>query len=125
MSFVARAAIMCGPTTIRILPAWSWPAARIERRVRAAAPWPGAWTEIGQRIVTLVRVRPTTEFPRALEPAEATVRTDGIAVVRAGDSAVELHEGRDEDDVPLGATDLAAIVASVASLANLTDARRM
>lgn len=98
------------PTDEDLAIAWSWPAARIERRVRAAAPWPGAWTEIGRRIVTLVRVRPTTEFPRALEPAEATVRTDGIAVVRASDSAVELHEGRDEDDRPLGATDLAAIV---------------
>jgi methionyl-tRNA formyltransferase len=122
---VRKATAAPAPTDEDLAIAWSWPAARIERRVRAAAPWPGAWTEIGQRIVTLVRVRPTTEFPRALEPAEATVRTDGIAVVRAGDSAVELHEGRDEDDVPLGATDLAAIVASVASLANLTDARRM
>jgi methionyl-tRNA formyltransferase len=107
------------PTDEDLAIAWSWPAARIERRVRAAAPWPGAWTEIGQRMVTLVRIRPTTEFPRALEPAEATVRTDGIAVVRAGDSAVELHEGRDEDDATLGAADLAAIVASV------RDARRM
>jgi methionyl-tRNA formyltransferase len=98
------------PTDEDLAIAWSWPAARIERRVRAAAPWPGAWTEIGHRIVTLVRVRPSTAFPRALEPAEATVRTDGIAVVRAGDFAVELHQGRDEDDTPLGAADLAAIV---------------
>jgi methionyl-tRNA formyltransferase len=90
--------------------AWSWPAARIERRVRAAAPWPGAWTEIGDRIVTLVRVRPTREFPRALEPAEAAVRSDGIAVVRAGDDAVELLEGRTDDDVTLTASGLADLV---------------
>jgi methionyl-tRNA formyltransferase len=90
--------------------AWSWPAARIERRVRAAAPWPGAWTEIGGQIVTLVRVHPTRDFPRALEPAEAAVRADGVAVVRAGDEAVELAEGRAEDDRPLRGQELADIV---------------
>jgi methionyl-tRNA formyltransferase len=89
---------------------WSWPAARIERRVRAAAPWPGAWTEIGDRIVTLVRVRPTRDFPRALEPGEAAVRADGVAVVRAGDDAVELVEGRAEDERLLAARGLADLV---------------
>jgi methionyl-tRNA formyltransferase len=89
---------------------WAWPAARIERRVRAAAPWPGAWTEIGDRLVTLVRVRPTRDYPRALAPAEAAVRGDGVGVVRAGDDAVELLEGRDEDDAPLGIAELAAVV---------------
>jgi methionyl-tRNA formyltransferase len=90
--------------------AWSWPAGRIERRVRAAAPWPGAWTEIAGRIVTLVRVRTTGDFPRALEPSEAAVRADGVAVVRAGDHAVELLEGRTDDDRPLGPGDLADLV---------------
>jgi methionyl-tRNA formyltransferase len=89
---------------------WSWPAARIERRVRAAAPWPGAWTEIGGQIVTLVRVRTTHDFPRALESAEAAVRADGVAVVRAGDDAVELVEGRSADDRPLDAPRLADLV---------------
>ncbi|MGH7272228.1 MAG: formyltransferase family protein, partial [Polyangiaceae bacterium] len=90
--------------------AWSWPAARNERRVRAAAPWPGAWTEIGDAIVTLVCVRVTHEFPRALAPAEAAVRADGVAVVRAGDLALELLAGRDEADAPMCAEDLAALV---------------
>ncbi len=98
------------PTDEQLAIAWSWPAARIERRVRAAAPWPGAWTEIGDAIVTLVRVRPTRDFPRALEPAEAAVRADGVAVVRAGDDAVELVEGRAEDDRTLHGRDLADLV---------------
>jgi methionyl-tRNA formyltransferase len=89
---------------------YAWTSARIERRVRAAAPWPGAWTEIGDRVVTLVRVRPTTVFPKALERAEAAVRRDGLAVVRTCDSAIELLEGRDEDDRPLGLADLARLV---------------
>ena len=90
---------------------WSWPAAHIERRVRAAAPWPGVWTEIGEEIVVLVRARATQDFPRALTPGEAAVRADGVAVVRAGEDAVELLEGRsDEDDGPLDADDFARIV---------------
>jgi methionyl-tRNA formyltransferase len=96
---------------------WSWPAERIERRVRAAAPWPGAWTEIGERIVTLVRVRATNVFPRALVPGEAAVRTDGVAVVRAGEAgAVELLAGRDEDDRAMSAEDLSACVADARTL---------
>jgi methionyl-tRNA formyltransferase len=103
------------PTDDELAIAWSWPAARIERRVRAAAPWPGAWTSIGERLVTLVRVRPTRDFPRALEPAEAAVRADGVAVVRAGDDAVELIEGRADDDSPLQAQGLAGLVRSARS----------
>jgi len=90
---------------------WSWPAAHIERRVRAAAPWPGVWTEIGDEIVVLVRAMATRDFPRALAPGEAAVRADGVAVVRAGEDAVELLAGRAEDDeTPLDGADLARIV---------------
>ncbi|MBV9948769.1 MAG: hypothetical protein JOZ69_18115 [Myxococcales bacterium] len=89
---------------------WSWPAARIERRVRAAGPWPGAWTEIGGSIVTLTRVSPSEDFPRALVAGEAAVRPDGVAVVRAGDVGVELLAGRGEDEGALGPEQLAAIV---------------
>jgi methionyl-tRNA formyltransferase len=90
---------------------WSWPAARIERRVRAASPWPGVWTEIGDAIVVVVRARATQDFPRVLAPGEAAVRDDGIAVVRAGDDAVELLEGRSEDEESvLSSADIAGIV---------------
>jgi methionyl-tRNA formyltransferase len=89
---------------------WSWPSFRVCARVRAAAPWPGAWTEINDRIVTLVGVRPTRDFPRVLEPGEAMVRPDGRAVVRTGDGAVELLEGRDEEDRPIRCAELANLV---------------
>jgi methionyl-tRNA formyltransferase len=95
---------------------WSWPADRIERRVRAAAPWPGAWTEIADHIVTLVQVRATRDFPRALDPGEAAVRADGVAVVRAGDEAVELVEGRGESDEHLSSRGLAGLVEAARTL---------
>jgi methionyl-tRNA formyltransferase len=93
---------------------WRWTAEAIARRVRAAAPWPGAFTEIGDAVVRLTRVRVTPDFPRALEPGEAAVRADGIAVVRAGDGAVELLGGRNEEDDPLDGAGLAALVRSAA-----------
>jgi hypothetical protein len=54
-----------------------------------------------------VKVRATVDFPRALEPGEAAVRLDGRAVVRTGDDAVELLEGRDEEDRTISCEDLA------------------
>ena len=50
------------------------------------------------------------DFPRALEPGEAAVRADGVAVVRARDEAVMLLAGRDEEEGPLDATSLADLV---------------
>lgn len=86
---------------------WSDPASAIERRVRAASPWPGAFTELAGEIVTLTRVRATEDVPRALAVGEAFVRADGIAVVRAGEGGVELLAGRVDDDEH--ATDLDAV----------------
>jgi methionyl-tRNA formyltransferase len=106
----ARATSAPEPTDEELAIQWGWPASRIERRVRAAAPWPGAWTEIGGRIVTLTRAPATADFPRVLAPGEAAVRADGVAVVRAGEGAVELLEGRGEEDEGLAAAALAARV---------------
>lgn len=78
---------------------WAEPAEVIARRVRAASPWPGAFTDIGGSVVTLTRVCITDDVPRALEVGESCVRSDGVAVVRAGEGGVELLAGRiDIDD---------------------------
>jgi methionyl-tRNA formyltransferase len=98
------------PTDEDLAIRWSWTSSAVRRRVRAAAPWPGAWTEIHDRIVTLVGVSPTPDFVRALEPGEAMVRADGRAVVRTADGAVELLEGRDAEDRPMSWVELAALV---------------
>lgn len=96
---------------------WSDPADAIVRRVRAASPWPGAFTEIAGTTVTLTRAHVTKDVPRALAPGEAYVREDGIAVVRAGDGGVELLAGRieDEEERDVGAAELAELVRGVPS----------
>lgn len=110
----SRATTAPEPSDEELAVRWSWPADRVARRVRAAAPWPGAWTEIGEDLVTLVRVRPTADYPRALVAGEAAVRADGVAVVRAGKDAVELLEARGEDDQPLSTAELALVVKAAA-----------
>ena len=90
---------------------WDAPADAVVRRIRAASPWPGAFTWLGEALVTISRAAVTEISPPALAPGEAVVRSDGVAIVRARDRAVELLEGRDEDDVPLDAADLARLVA--------------
>jgi methionyl-tRNA formyltransferase len=88
---------------------WGVSASAIARRVRAAAPWPGAFTDIGGETLVLLDIRETRDFPGALLPGEGVVRRDGIAVVRAADFALELHAGRTEDDeTPLDAAALAS-----------------
>ncbi len=89
---------------------WQDDASRVVRRVRAASPWPGAFTHIGDRCVTLTEARRTTDFPRALISGEGAVRRDGVAVVRARDVGVELIAGRDEAEGPLGTAALAELL---------------
>ena len=88
------------PTDDELELRWSEPAEAIVRRVRAAAPWPGAFTAIGEEVLTITKARVTKNVPKALIQGEAFVRKDGIAVVRAGDVGVELHGARLDDDEP-------------------------
>lgn len=92
---------------------WGAPAEQIARRVRAASPWPGAFTTIGEAVLTVTRARATANVPSALAPGEACVRADGVAVVRAGDAGVELLAGRverDDGELELDASGVAALV---------------
>ena len=98
------------PTDEDLTVHWTEPSLAIERRVRAASPWPGALTQIAEEPVLLTLVRATADYPTALVAGEATVRPDGIAVVRTADGAVELLEGRDEDDAEIDQAALATLV---------------
>ena len=76
---------------------WQRPAAEIERLVRAAAPFPGASTELGDALVDVVGAHESAlVLPRALEPADAVWTPAGL-VVRAGDHGVHVTRVRRDD----------------------------
>jgi methionyl-tRNA formyltransferase len=89
---------------------WDDSADAVVRRVRAASPWPGAFTSVGKEVVTVVRASATDDVPKALALGEAAVREDGLAVVRARDRGVVLLEGRDEDERAMDSAALARLV---------------
>jgi methionyl-tRNA formyltransferase len=83
---------------------WSWPTARVLRRVRALAPVPGLAIELGDAKLFVTRAHEVSHYPRVLRPGEAAVQDEppGV-VVRTGDGAILLERG-----VILGADDDAA-----------------
>lgn len=93
---------------------WQRPASAVARRVRAAAPHPGAWTFIGDEAVVVTRAE-ETKRPRALAPGEAAV-IEGRAVVACAEGALSLLAGRRVDDEdqehPLDSAGLADLVRS-------------
>jgi methionyl-tRNA formyltransferase len=117
----ARATLAPAPADDELEIDWKWTSDRIVRRIRAAAPSPGAWSFFGEEPVSITRAAPAPRFPRALVPGEAAV-IDGVGVVRTGDGAVTLLRGRmdartDAADSPpyeLDAGDLADLIESIA-----------
>lgn len=71
---------------------WKSPRDAILRRIRAAAPYPGAWTFLGDEALVVTRASEAVA-PKGLEPGEAAI-VDGAVVVVASDGAVALRAGR-------------------------------
>ena len=85
------------PTEAELELDFKQPADAIVRRVRAAAPYPGAWTFLGEEAVVVTRAEIAMDVPRVLEPGEAAV-VGGRVVVRAADTGVALVRGRVVED---------------------------
>ena len=78
---------------------WTQSSDRIERRILAASPYPGAFTFLGDEPVTITAVAPARAFPKSLAAGEAAVVGSGPsarAIIRTGDGALELLAGRGE-----------------------------
>ncbi len=77
---------------------FSLSAIALERRVRAAAPSPGAWCVLEDHEVYVLRARiHLGHVPSALRPGEAFPSRQGVAVV-CGDGALELLEVESTND---------------------------
>ncbi len=88
---------------------WQRPVAAILRLIRAAAPYPGATAQLGEHEVEIVRARrfrPT--LPRALEPADAVLSSEGV-VIAARDAGVVLERVRIESGEELTGEEIARL----------------
>lgn len=67
---------------------WSWPTARILRRIRALAPVPGLAIEVRGQKLFVTRARPGRELRAGLEPGEALIAGADPIAIRTGDASV-------------------------------------
>jgi methionyl-tRNA formyltransferase len=76
---------------------WAWPSERIVRLVRAAAPHPGAYSFIDERLAVVLAARPAARpASGALRPGEAIITRAGL-VVGTGDGQVVIEAIRLDD----------------------------
>lgn len=87
---------------------WTWPVTTIVRRVRAAAPWPGAFTDFEGRTVVITKARAIAPVP-GLAEGEGAIGEDGV-VIAASDGAIVVLEARlEEDDAILRGLEVALL----------------
>jgi methionyl-tRNA formyltransferase len=81
---------------------WSWPTARILRRIRALSPVPGLAVQVSGLAFFVTRARAAAQFVVALEPGEAAITgTPGTLVIRTADGAIAVERaalGLDDDE---------------------------
>ncbi len=94
---------------------WSWPTERLVNRVRAAAPWPGAFTDYRGRTLVITRAEagPRVE---GLEPGRAARDASGVLVATADGSLRILEARLEEDERPRA--DVSALFPGLPSILN-------
>jgi methionyl-tRNA formyltransferase len=116
----ARATWAAEPGDAELGVDWSWPRARVLRRIRALAPVPGLALELCGLRFFVTRASATDEHPGGLVPGEAAAIGEpprGV-VVRTGGGAIRIDravfgaDGPAEEGSPLSSADLAQLVAS-------------
>ena len=111
------------PTGRELLVDWTWPTARVLRRIRALAPVPGLAVEICELRFFVTRARAAKQFVAALQPGEAAVLSEAATlVIRTADGAVAIErallgagEPEAEDDGPQLELDEKSLAAAVAA----------
>jgi methionyl-tRNA formyltransferase len=81
---------------------WTWPTARVMRRIRALCPVPGLALELWDYAFLVTRARPTEDYPRALLPGEAHL--ENRLIVRTSDGAIAVEQAAfeiAEDEEPV------------------------
>jgi methionyl-tRNA formyltransferase len=89
------------PTGRELSVDWSWPTARVLRRIRAISPVPGLAVEVSGLRFFVTRAKSASDFVHALEAGEAAVvGRPGTLIIRTGDGAIAVERALldDSDD---------------------------
>lgn len=84
---------------------WSQPAGRIFNHVRAYAPWPGAYTLHGERILKVLQVEPLPDDVPGAVPGEVVVVDERGFVVQAGRGTVLVRRVQPPGGAPMSGRD--------------------
>ncbi|MFO0651885.1 MAG: formyltransferase family protein [Polyangiales bacterium] len=96
---------------------WDVPADEVLRRVRAAAPEPGAFTGFGDETVVVLSARKIHRSLRGLAPGDAVLVHDGVAVACADAQGVLLLDAvRESNGERLKGRDIARLFPGIATL---------
>ncbi len=96
---------------------WDVPADEVIRRVRAAAPEPGAFTGFGDETVVVLSARRIDRSLRGLAPGDAVLVHDGVAVACADSQAVLLLDAvRESNGERLRGRAIAKLFPGIATL---------
>lgn len=89
-----------------------WPLERLLARIRAAAPWPGAFTAYQGRTIAVLRAEAAPR-PEGLAPGEAA-RLDGTVVIATAEGGLRVLAARaDDDERPRVGADLLTLFPSL------------
>lgn len=93
---------------------WSWPSARVLRRIRALSPVPGLALELCGQAFFVTRAEVASDYPGALIPGEAAAlgSPPKDVVIRTGDGAIRVVRAVLAEGAPLAPDRLAQLVAS-------------
>ncbi len=96
---------------------WDHPVDVVLRRIRAAAPDPGAFTGFGDETVVVLRARRCERRLRGLDPGDAVLLPEGVTVACAGGYGVTLVEvQRESNGAVLRGREIAALFPGIASI---------
>jgi methionyl-tRNA formyltransferase len=87
---------------------WSMPTDWLLRRIRAAAPWPGAFTAYRDETVVITRAAACSR-PHGLEAGQAGRDAEGVIIATADGALRVLEARREHEDHPLRGPEVIAL----------------
>lgn len=71
---------------------WNRPARAVHDQIRGMSPWPGAYTQLGERRIKIHRAKPSTLDPQGAIPGQVTALDPEGILVACAEGTLEIQE---------------------------------